>query len=147
MALAASAWVTTEQELKFPVPLAESFFSGFGFALCFVAAAGADITVDAATATPRMLVAAIAPAAMIRRTVWPPRLFTPRRISQRTGSDQGGIGAAPLDRRARGPNGELTGQTPKIAHRVTAGTVCCRSLSARATAPAGRCPNWLPSTW
>src|ERR1022692_3063762 len=90
MALAASAWVTTEQELKFPVPLAESFFSGFGFALCFVAAAGADITVDAATATPRMLVAAIAPAAMIRRTVWPPRLFTPRRISQRTGSDQGG---------------------------------------------------------
>ncbi len=75
MALAASAWVTTEQELKFPVTLAEAFFFGFGFALCFAAAAGADITVDAATATPRMLVAAIAPAAMIRRTVWPPALF------------------------------------------------------------------------
>ena len=64
MALAASAWVTTEQELKFPVTLAEAFFFGFGFALCFAAAAGADITVDAAT-----------PAAMIRRTVWPPALF------------------------------------------------------------------------
>jgi len=110
MALAASAWVTTEQELKFPVTLAEPFFFGFGFALCFAAAAGVDMTVEAATATPSMLVAAIAPATMIRRTVPPlcsSRLIDP---SQRTGSTKWGIGEAR--------------HIPKIAHRVTAGTVC-----------------------
>ena len=65
MALVASAWLTTEQELKFRT-VATGLF-GFGFALCFAAAAHVDTTVETAIATPRVPVAAIAMAKMIRR--------------------------------------------------------------------------------
>jgi uncharacterized membrane protein (DUF441 family) len=67
MALAASAWVITEQELKLAVTLTEALCFGLALALCFAAAAGVDITTEATTATPRMLVATIAAAAMTRR--------------------------------------------------------------------------------
>ena len=76
MAAAASAWVTTEQELKLAEVLATGFLVlALDFALCLAAAAGNGTTAETATGRPSVPEIVIPVAMKIRRIgcsfVWP----------------------------------------------------------------------------